>query len=58
MGKIPLSWLSRLEYNDRALSEDSAPIYGGILPVKEFSLKSKIFKLLKFAISTKRIDDR
>ena len=55
MAKVPLS---RLECNDIALSEDSAPIYGGILPMKEFSLKSKIFKLLKFAISTKRIDDR
>ena len=55
MGKVPLSWL---EYNNRALSEDSAPIYGGILPVKEFSHKSKIFKLLKFAISIMRIDDR
>ena len=55
MAKVPFS---RLECNDIALSEDSAPIYGGILPVKEFSLKSKIFKLLKFAISTKRIDDR
>ena len=55
MGKVPLS---RLEYNDGALSEDSAPIYGVILPVKEFLLKSKIFKLLKFVISTKRIDDR
>ena len=55
MGKVPLSGLKD---NDIALSEDSAPIYGGILPVKEFPLKSKIFKLLKFAISTKRIDDR
>ena len=54
MGKIPLS---RLEYNDGALKEDIAPIYGVILPVKEFLLKSKIFKLLKFAICTKRIED-
>ena len=32
MGKIPYSGL---EDNDIALSEDSAPIYGGILLVKE-----------------------
>ena len=55
MGKIPLS---RLEYNDGALKEDIAPIYGVILLVKEFLLISKIFKLLKFAICTKRIEDR
>ena len=40
--------------NDRALREDNAPIYGEILPVKAFLLKSKISKLLKFAISTPR----
>ena len=55
MSKIPLSGL---EDNDIALSEDSAPIYGVILLVKKFSLESKIFELLKFAISTKRINDR
>ena len=55
MGKVPLSSIS---LNDIALREDNAPIYGGILPVKEFSHKSKIFKLLKFAIATMRIDDR
>ena len=39
------------------MREDNAPIYGVMLPVKSFPLKSKISKLLKFAISTKRIDD-
>ena len=32
MDKVPLSWL---EDNDIALREDNAPIYGGILLVKE-----------------------
>ena len=55
MGKVPLSSIS---LNDIALREDNAPIYGGILPVKSFPVKSKFSKLLKFAISTKRINDR
>ena len=55
MDKVPLSWL---EDNDIALREDNAPIYGEILPVKPLPLKSKISKLLKFTISTKRIDQR
>ena len=54
MFKVPLSLFSD---NDIALREDKAPIYGVMLPVKLFSLKSKIFKMLKFAISTKRIDN-
>ena len=51
MGNVPLSLFIN---NDRALREDNAPIYGEILPVKAFPLKSKISKLLKFAISTLR----
>ena len=53
MGKVPLS---SPKDNDIALREENASIYGGILPVKPLILKSKISKLLKFAISTKRID--
>ena len=51
MFKVPLSSFSD---NDIALREDNAPIYGVMLPVKSLLLKSKISKLLKFAISTLR----
>ena len=52
--KVPLSSFSD---NDIALREDNTLIYGVMLPVKQLSLKSKISKLLKFAISTKRNND-
>ena len=53
--KVPLS---PLKDNDIALREDNTPIYGGMLPVKWFPSKSKTSKLLKFTISTKKIDKR
>ena len=52
--KVPLSLLLD---NDIVLREDNAAIYGVMLPVKALPLKSKISKLLKFAISTRKIDD-
>ena len=53
--KVPLS---PLKDNDIALREDNTPIYGGMLPVKSFPSNSKTSKLLKFTISTKKIDKR
>jgi len=44
LGKVPFSIF---QANDIAFREDSAPIYGEILPIKEFLVRSKISNLLK-----------
>lgn len=46
--------LSRLLDNDKTLREDKARIDEGTLPVKQFSLKFKISKLLKASKSSFR----